>query len=189
MKGLKASWRAVLIKITGNRSLVRLALLAALMIGIVILYQVASRRELTFETIEQIVTLDVFKQWQDKEPGLLIIAGPDDLAEAEQFITSEALLALSHLDFTTHLAIIAFRGWIPTGGGFVRIEHVRHQGNEISIYAQTTLNNPLGGGPAVETSPYHLIKMSKAELEKSSFTFNLFFGGIRPVTSVSHEVP
>jgi len=149
-------------------------------------YQTLKTEELPSETIEQVNTSDVPKQWRGTEPRLLIIASPDDMDEARQFVTDEAMLALKQLDFTTHFAVIAFRGLQNSGHGGFQIERIVRQGSEIFLYSQA---GSIGGVPA-ETSPYHLIRVLKKGRWGGVFAFKLYFGENKPdVASVSHRIP
>ena len=86
-----------------------LALLAILILIATYEYQTLKMEELPFETIEQAKTADVTKQWKGTEPRLLIVAHPEDISEAQQYVTDKATVVLSRLDFTKHFAIIAFQ--------------------------------------------------------------------------------
>lgn len=143
-------------------------------------------QELPFETIEQVNQPGSTKQWEGEKPRLLIIASSEEVEEAEQFVTEEALSVLSRLDFRTHLAVIAFRGWQPNIHKGFRIQRIVRRENEVALYAQA---GRLGGEPAV-SSPYHVIKVLKEAKWSGVFTFKLYFGeNEQAVVSVSHRIP
>ena len=146
----------------------------------------APEREVRFETIEKVDVPGSIKEWKDEEPALLIIASDEDVKKAERFITKEAYSELRRLDFTTHFAIIAFRGWQhDLHEGFL-IHRIVRKGNTIAIYAHP---GHLTGKPVV-SSPYHLVKVRKEGKWRMYFIFKLYFDKEKqPVVSVSHFIP
>jgi hypothetical protein len=168
-----------------------LALLAILILIATYEYQTLKMEELPFETIEQAKTADVTKQWKGTEPRLLIVAHPEDISEAQQYVTDKATVVLSRLDFTKHFAIIAFQGWqgVDRGGPF-QIERIVRQGNVISLYAQPINRDPSVEGSDIVVSPYHLVKVRKDGMGAGIFNFKLYFDKTgSEVTSISFLLP
>lgn len=150
-----------------------LCLLTAVILGLVMAGCGAKTpQELPFETMEQVNQTESIKQWEGKEPRLLIVASSEEVEEAGQFVTDEALSALSRLDFTTHFAIIAFRGLQPNIHKGFRVERIVRQRHEVALYAQAGRL----GFSAVVSSPYHLIKVRKEGKWGEVFSFKLYFG-------------
>ena len=142
---------------------------------------------LPFETLEWVEWPGADdKAWLNKKPGLLIVSSSDDLETASQFMTDDSRLALDQLDFTTHFAIIVFRGWQPKVHEGFQVECVVRQGDEVTLEVQPGY---LGEGEA-ENSPYHLIKLRKEGDWNRTIEFKLRFAGDdRVVATGSHFIP
>ncbi len=166
----------------GLKVLLPLIVVAALLLGLAACKP--QETEVSFETIEQVEAFT--KQLGGKEPKLLVIASAQDVEEAKPFVTDEALAALQQMDYTTHFAILAFRGLQTSSHEGFKVEQIGRQGNEILLYAQPGAN----GSAAIMTSPFHLIKVKKEGQWGENFTFNLYFGQARAaVASTAHHVP
>lgn len=137
--------------------------------------------ELSFETIEQ---SDYSPKYEDKEPGLVIVAGADEASQLNGRIGPEALEQLREMDYERFFAVVAFLGWQPTGHEGIRIERIVRQGNAVSIYA-------LVGRPTGEdrvSSPYHLVKVQKIGQWSTTINFALVVEETT-VASQSHYIP
>lgn len=142
--------------------------------------------ELTFETIEQKNDPSSTKQWEGKEPKLLVIASAQDIEEARQFVTDEAIAALCKMDFATQFAILAFRGLQGSSHAGFKLERILRRGNEVILYAQS---GSIGGQPE-EMSPYHLVKVKKEGKWDADFIFSLYSDQSgAAVASTTHHVP
>lgn len=163
----------------------KLLLLVALSLPIV-LGGCRGEQELPFETIEQVNIPGSIKQWKGKEPRLLIVSSGEDIKKAEQFVTDEAMTALSRLDFTTHFAVIAFRGLQSNSHKGFHVERIARRGNEVAFHAQAGRL----GGDNVLSSPYHVIKVRKEGKWRGVFTFKLYFGeDEQAVATATHRIP
>ena len=90
------------------------------------------------------------------------------------------------MDYATHFAILAFRGFQSSELVRFKIERVLRRGNEIVLSAQPGIEGP---NPA-ESSPYHLIEVKKDGDWNADFTFKLYFDQeSRARTSTTHHVP
>jgi hypothetical protein len=90
------------------------------------------------------------------------------------------------MDFTTHFAVLAFRGLQGNSHAGFTIERIIRRGNEIVLYAQPGFEGPEN----VETSPYRLIKVNKEGNWDADFTFNLHFDKESVTASpTTHRVP
>lgn len=137
--------------------------------------------ELPFETIEQ---ADYSPKYEDKEPGLVIIASVDETDQLDGWVSPEAIKQLREVDYESYFVVIVFLGWQPTGHEGIRIERIARQDNAVSIYA-------LVGRPTGETrvtSPYHLVKIQKIGRWGTSINFGLVIGETA-VASQSHYIP
>lgn len=128
---------------------------------------------LSFETIEQDWHPPLGKNlWSGHEPKLLVIAGEGDLVEAGNFVSGGATAALSSLDFTQYVAVLAFQGWLPEFYNGFNIERIVRRGRDIDIFAELGITH---GGAAV-SSPYHLVRVEKEGGKwQGDFTFRLYF--------------
>ncbi len=166
------------------KTLSPLIVVAALLLGLAACKP--QETELSFETIEQENNPSSIKRWEDKKPKLLIVTSTQDIEEAKPFVTAGALAALQQMDFTTHFAILAFRGFQGSSHAGFKIDRILRRGNEIALYAQ-----PGSEGPeTVERSPYHLVKVDKEGNWNVESTFNLYFNQEgSAVTSATHHIP
>ena len=126
---------------------------------------------LSFETIGAGQPLTIEGTWTDPEPGLLVIATPEDVVAAAKYISDAALLQLEAMDFTQDLALLVFYGWEPTlRYDFAVLDVVRKQ-TQISIIAEPGRIS----GEDAESSPYHAIKLRKRGVWGETFAFALYF--------------
>lgn len=153
-----------------------------LFLAVVLLSACTPQEEgLPFETIEQ---ADYSPKYEDKEPGLVIIASADETDQLDGWISPEAMTQLCEIDYESYFAIIVFLGWQPTGHEGIRIERITRQDNAVSIYA-------LVGRPTGETrvtSPYHLVKIQKIGRWGTSINFGLVIEET-VVASQSYYIP
>jgi len=169
--------------------------LAAVLVGLILLllgavgvYQASGRRgELRFSTLEQAGSLGRSEEyWQQRQPGLLIVANRDDVTKASRFVSDQATQALSRLYFRNCFAILAFRGWHSTILEGFQIERLIDQGDVIAIYAEPGKRT----GQDAISSPYHLINVCGAGKRGQTITFSLYFGEDQAaVVSVSRTLP
>lgn len=164
----------------------RLLVMVVLLLASLAACQPQESEQLSVETMVQESNPDSIRQWEGKEPKLLIIASVQDVKEAKPFVTAEALTTLQQMDFTAHFAILAFRGLRGSAPVRFKIERVVRQGNEIVLYAQAGTEGP----NSEESSPYHLIEVKKDGNWGADFTFKLYFNQeSRAVASTTHHVP
>jgi len=154
-----------------------LLLLVAVLLGACI----PQEEELSFETIEQ---ADYSPRYEDREPGLVIIASADEADQLDGWISPEALEQLRELDYERFFAVVAFLGWQPTGHEGIHIERVVRQGDEVFLYA--SVGRPKGTTEV--TSPYHLIQVQKMGRWSTSINFALVVEKTT-VASQSHYIP
>lgn len=139
------------------------------------------KEELSLETIEQ---ADYSPKYEDKDPGLVIIASADEANQLDGWVSSEALEQLREMDYKRFFAVVVFLGWQPTGHEGIRIERVVRQGNAVSIYA--LVGRPTG--ETEESSPYHIVKIQKVGRWSTTIDFTLVIEETT-VASQSHYIP
>lgn len=149
----------------------------------------AGEVEVPFKTIELRQPVTSEKTWTDPAPGLLVIATPADIDAARQYVSDEATTTLAQLDYASHFVLLAFDGWKSEGYQDFQIQAVVRQNAEVLIFAQPS-QKPGPAATGVETSLYHLIKISKNESWDQMITFKLYFDRTQPaVAAVVHYVP
>ena len=80
-------------------------------------------QELPFETIEHLEWSGTGDLFEKKEPGLIVIARPEEASEIDNKIRSEAKTQLEALDYSKNFALLVFQGWKPSNG-YVSIHHI-----------------------------------------------------------------
>jgi hypothetical protein len=138
--------------------------------------------ELPFETIEQEEAAGEI--WYTEEPGLMIIATPEDLAQIDDLFTKDAQVQLREMDFGSYFAIASFLG--RQGGSHEGIETQRvvRRGDAVSVYVH--VGRP--GMFEIVTSPYHLVKVRKEGNWEQRIEFRLYLEG-EYITSLAHFIP
>jgi hypothetical protein len=138
--------------------------------------------ELPFETIEHRESAGVI--WEAKEPELMIMSTPEDLAQINDLFTKDAQAQLRAMDFDTYFAIASFLGRQGDSHEGIQIERAVRRGDAISVYVH--VGKP--GMFEIVSSPYHLVKVRKEGTWDRKIEFELFLDGTS-ATSVSHFVP
>jgi hypothetical protein len=96
---------------------------------------------------------------------------------------------LDEVDLSTHLVIAAFQGRKNTGGYRIEVVSVKQSRNQVYVIANFVTPTP--GKPVLTqmTSPYHVIKVKKADLaRKGRVTFTLMNTSGRSVAKTVHEL-
>ena len=128
------------------------------------------------------------KVYEDKRPGLLIIARSEETAGLKGLVRPEAQARLQGLDYDHYFAAVVFQGWKTTNRYGVQIERIARWGSEVTIYARFSEPDPnKERGPEI-TSPYHLVQVKKVGRWEQEIAFQVVVDGIN-VTSLSHYVP
>ena len=125
--------------------------------------------ELPFETIElrQPAKPDY---WMNEKPGLLIIASSQEITQASQYITDDAIATLQKMDFLQSFALIAFNGLKPTLHDDFKIQKIIKNKDQIYVFVQPSQ----AGLQEVISSLYHLISIKKEGEWMKTFTFHLY---------------
>jgi hypothetical protein len=114
--------------------------------------------ELAFETLDRRRAPDVpARYFPNRVPGLMILAGYDDLRSASRYVNDEAISQLRRVNWETHFAVLAFRGWQAVNTGQFQIDQIVRAGDEVAIYASTGYVS----GEDIPTSPYHVVVVQK----------------------------
>jgi hypothetical protein len=147
--------------------------------------------EILFETMERKDLSGTGEYYEDKEPKLVVITGPEQADILGNTISPEAQAQLRNLDFDQHVAIVAFQGWrpvIPTPRSGVEIQRIEKRGNTITVFAQ--LYEPVEDLVKISLviSPYHLVKIQKGGDIQGEFKFILKADG-KSVARQTHFIP
>ena len=144
---------------------------------------------LPFETIEQDVYAgDTGILYDSHEPGMVIISRLEEIDNLDGMVNKAGLRQLQALDYSQYFSLAAFQGKKGSTGYDIQVNHIGRIGNTVNVYAQ--LHEPPPDKPvgAMETSPYHLVKVQKTGSWGQDITFNLFSGETL-VASLSHTIP
>ncbi len=144
--------------------------------------------DLLFETIERRDASGTGQVYQDRQPGLIVIATPEEAASLGALVTSESQAQLQNLNYNTYFAIAIFQGRKPTTRYSVQIERITRKGNMVTIHALFKEPQPSEAKGDEVTSPYHLVQVQKVGTWGQTITFNLVAGDVI-VTSLSHYIP
>ncbi len=132
--------------------------------------------ELQFETIDKAELSWTGKYYEEKEPGLFILARIDDIHFVERYVSEKALSELQNQNFAKVFVIAVFQGEKPTDENSVEIKRVTRRGDKITIYTQFTTPKPHTVAADMITSPYHLIKIQKDSM-KGDYRFSVVVDG------------
>jgi hypothetical protein len=97
-----------------------------------------------------------------EEPRMFLLTTEESVNEIADFVSAEDLLKLHQVNYATHAVIAVFRGVQPGSKHDVIIQRVLRQ-DDIVITVVALYPEPRGGetAAAVQTSPYHLVKIAK----------------------------
>ncbi len=126
-----------------------------------------------FETIDQAIGGEKISEDSEKNPYLIILTRADDTGELEGLVSEAAMGRLGDIYFDRQLVIAVFQGWKPTWGYAIQVQWVIKNNGEIVVIAD--IKNPPKDSivQQEETSPYHLIRISREDLDGiSKFTLN-----------------
>ncbi len=143
---------------------------------------------LPFEILEQEERNLTGQIYEAREPGLIVVAQPDEVAELDDWVTETSKEQLQVMDYDAYFALVVFQGMKPTDGYGVRIERVVREGNEVTIYAQFQEPHPDQRKNDIVTSPYSLIQVQKTDTWDQNIKFNVIVDD-SVVISASHSIP
>ena len=117
---------------------------------------------LPFETIEQQGSSGTGGLYESEQPTFHVLTSAEQVDQLARLVTAEAQMHLSALDYDEVVVVVVFQGWKPTNGYGVEVEQVVRRGNRVVVEAQFTERNPEMAAADEETSPYHVVAVSKA---------------------------
>jgi hypothetical protein len=117
---------------------------------------------------------------QPHTPWVVVIASASDMHHHEYLIQS-ARSPVPPIDYTQSLLIIVFRGWSPTSGYEIRVDHVRATAVRMTILATATEPAPKDIVQLAVTSPYEIIVVARPPDLRGQVAFQLVLNGSRHV--------
>ena len=144
--------------------------------------------DLPFETIEQKLKADLGPPYEGREPGLMVIARPEEVANLNDWVTEDAKARLQTLDYDAYFGLIVFQGWKPTFGYGIQVERIASLEDEVTVLVQLKEPRPDEEKADTVTSPYHLVQVQRVGAWARDVTFNMVAEGAI-IVSVSHNVP
>ncbi|HLF89940.1 MAG TPA: protease complex subunit PrcB family protein [Anaerolineales bacterium] len=133
---------------------------------------------LSFQTIEQKndSAYSLQEQYTALEPGLFVIDGEESRARYEVWFGEKGRGQLDRMNFGTVIAVAVFQGWQTTGGYGIEIERIIRVGDVVTVVAR--FDKPgLGNGNGAITSPYQLVRVSKAGNWHEEIAYELVVAG------------
>ena len=144
--------------------------------------------DLPFEILEQEEINLAGQAYETREPGLIIVAQPDEVTELDDWVTEASKEQLRVIDYNAYFALAVFQGVKPTDGYGVQIERIVRKGNEVTIYAQFQEPSPDREKNDIVTSPYCLVKVQKIGAWEQNIMFNVIVDD-SVVIYASHNIP
>lgn len=144
--------------------------------------------DLPFEILEQEARNLTGQAYEAREPGLIIVAQPDEVTELDNWVTEASKEQLQVMDYKAYFALALFQGMKPTDGYSVQIERIARTGNEVTIHVQFQEPRPDQKKNDIVTSPYCLIQVQKIGTWDQNVKFNVIADG-SAVLSATHYIP
>lgn len=144
--------------------------------------------DLPFEILEQEERNLTGQAYEAHEPGLIIVAQPDEVTELDNWITEASKEKLQVMDYEAYFALALFQGMKPTDGYGIQIERIARTGDEVTIHARFQEPRSDQKKNDIVTSPYCLIQVRKIGTWDQNIKFNVIAdGGV--VLSTTYNIP
>jgi hypothetical protein len=146
---------------------------------------------LSFETIEQDVYAvgpGTLTTYEPREPGMVVISRVGEMDNLDGLVSEEGMRQLQALDYSQYFALAAFQGQKGSIGYDIQVNRIGRLGDTVNVYAQLNEPSPDIAVGAMNTSPYHVVKVQKSGSWNQNITFNLFSGD-KLVASLTHSIP
>ena len=118
---------------------------------------------LSYTTLEQKndSAYSLQEQYTALEPGIIVIDSEESRTRYEVWFGEKGRSQLGRMNFGTTVAVAVFQGWQTTSGYGVEVQRVVRVGDVITVEAAFARPG-LGASSLAVTSPYQLIRVSKA---------------------------
>jgi len=143
---------------------------------------------LPFETVERREWVSTGQVYKAREPGVIVIARPEDVASLNDWVTEDAKAQLQALDYTAYFALVVFQGWKGTDGYSIQIERITRREDDVAILVLLQEPRPDERKNDIVTSPYHLVQVQKVGAWDRDITFTV----VEDETTIalaSHNIP
>lgn len=118
--------------------------------------------DLPFETIDQSDFGYDYGAHPDEPQRMFLIRSADEIARIPSgWLSRDAEKALAQLDYERYFAIALFRGRFLSSGYDAVMQRVGRRNDELVVHVQFWEPAPYYGVTALETSPYHLVKVMR----------------------------
>jgi PrcB C-terminal len=120
--------------------------------------------DVPFETVAQNEwgTADIYKIGPD--PQVLWISSSAEVAQIQDFVDLETLAAVQKVEFQHHSVLALFRGLMGSSNYQTVIERITQKDGQLIVYAQFWEPGANQTSATVLTTPYHIVKVAKAEI-------------------------
>jgi len=109
---------------------------------------------------------------RQEEPSFVVAASPEELAYYKEMLAPADLKGVFQIDLTEYFVIVAFQGSKATGGYAIEVRHIGQSGDRITVTLYVTERRPGEMVDQTGTSPYHAVKVAKANMpRRGSLTF------------------
>jgi hypothetical protein len=128
----------------------------------------------------------------DDRARITIISTPEEAQLLANQVYPEVVAQVQTIDFSSFFVTADFQGWKGSTGYSIEVTDLRQLGNVITVYA--LFHEPQPGPDGIvftnplETSPYYILKVKKAEEMTGEFTFVLVANG-QEVTRQIQTIP
>ncbi|CAN5679817.1 hypothetical protein BH10CHL1_BH10CHL1_34870 [soil metagenome] len=113
-----------------------------------------------FETIAQ-DQWGVDKDLSRLKPKLFLLAAQADLAQVKDLIEPKVMSQLEQINFQQYVIVALFRGTKPSSNYQTVITRMTQKNDELIVYAELYEPNTAYASATAETSPYHIVKVAR----------------------------
>jgi hypothetical protein len=119
---------------------------------------------------------------------MIIISRADEISSLDGTVTDGGIQQLEALNYERYFALAVFQGYKHSTGYGIQVKHIGRIGNTVNVDAQLVEPPPNIAVGAMDTSPYHVVKVLQTGGWDQDITFNLI-SGKKLVASVAHMIP
>ena len=131
---------------------------------------------------------DVTTRASSRSPSLIIASRAEDVSQFTNLVDVSDLDTLTSTDFSKEFLVLARLGNQSSARFSITVDRISRRGDTISIRAVVGRPNPNMATETLETSPYHLVRVSKIGEWNDNFDFLLEIEGAT-VASMTQYIP
>lgn len=117
-----------------------------------------------FETIE-LSEGGVNVNLENNNAELLLLTSSQDVSLLQGRVHPETVLEVQNINFDKYAVIVLFRGLKPSYNYQTVIERITQQDGQLTVSAQFWEPSPQWASAAALTSPYHIVKFLRSDLQ------------------------